>query len=363
MEAGRLLNAVGFNPEALKRLLDKLCKEAGVEVRYFTRVIDADVDRKSGRVKGVITSNVEGYRYIAASAFVDCTGDAILTELCGAKVRSAGKDTPDIMPPTLCALISDIDYARFKKNQQQAMVEKAIADDFFTQGDRHVPGLFRSGETTATMNAGHLFHMDALNCRSLSDGMVHGRLLAEEYAAFFRKYMSGCEKMQVMATGTLMGVRESRRVLGEYEMNYEDFKARRHFPDQVAIYCKAVDIHVYDLSPEQYQRYYAEFNKLDRLKKGENYGIPYGVLVPKGWANLWVGGRCVSTDIKVNGAIRDQPACSMLGQAAGTAAVQSIRTGQPAYDLDTEKLVVTLRQAGANLPQQTLDKRMTRTSI
>jgi len=75
------------------------------------------------------------------------------------------------------------------------------------------------------------------------------------------------------------------------------------------------------------------------LKKGESYGIPYGVLVPKGWANLWVGGRCVSTDLKVNGAIRDQPACSMIGQAAGTAAVQSIRTGQPAYDLDTRQLV------------------------
>ena len=68
----------------------------------------------------------------------------------------------------------------------------------------------------------------------------------------------------------------------------------------------------------------------------------------------------VSTDIKVNGAIRDQPGCSMLGQAAGTAAVQSIRTGQPACKLDTEQLVLTLRKAGANLPQANLSKTMTR---
>jgi ribulose 1,5-bisphosphate synthetase/thiazole synthase len=363
IENGRMLNAVGFNPEGLKILFDKLCKDAGVEVRYFTRVIDVDVDRGAGRVNGVVTSNIEGYRYIKAKAFIDCTGDAVLTTLTGAKVRAAGHDTPNIMPPTLCAMISDIDYNRMKKGQQQAMVEKAIAEDFFTQADRHVPGLFRSGDTTATMNAGHLFHMDALNCRSLSDGMVHGRQLAQEYAAFYRKYMAGCENMQVIATANLMGVRESRRILGEYEMNYADFKARRHFPDQIGIYCKAVDIHVYDLSPEEYKRYYEEFSTEDRLKKGESYGLPYGILVPKGWANLWVGGRAVSTDLKVNGAIRDQPACSMLGQAAGTAAVQSIRTGQPAYDLDTRQLVTTLRKAGAKLPQQTLSKEITRTSL
>ena len=120
------------------------------------------------------------------------------------------------------------------------------------------------------MNAGHLFKMDAVNCRSLSDGMEHGRLLVEEYAAFFRKYMEGCENMQVISTATLMGVRESRRVVGEYDMNYGDFSTRRHFSDQVCIYCKTIDIHVYDLSPKQYKRHYQEFNSKNRLKKGES---------------------------------------------------------------------------------------------
>jgi ribulose 1,5-bisphosphate synthetase/thiazole synthase len=363
IDSGRMLNAVCFNPEGLKIVLDKICHDAGVEVRYFTRVVDVDADPKSGRIHGVITNNIEGFRYIGAKAFIDGTGDAVLTQLCGAKVLAAGRDTPNIMPPTLCAVLADIDYDRFKKSQQQAMVERAIAEDFFTQDDRHVPGVFRTGSHTAIMNAGHLFHMDALNCRSLSDGMVHGRLLAQEYAAFYRKYMAGCEKMQVVATGSLMGVRESSRIVGEYEMDYADFKSRRHFPDQVCLYCKAIDIHVYDLGPDEYKRYYTEYNSADRLKKGESYGIPYGVLVPKGWSNLWVGGRCVSTDIKVNGAIRDQPACSMLGQAAGTAAVQSIRTGQPACDLDVRQLVLTLREAGAKLPQATLSKQLTRAHV
>jgi hypothetical protein len=265
-----MLDVVCFNPEGLKIVLDKLCHDAGVEVRYFTRLVDVDADPKTGRIHGIITSNIEGYRYIGAKAFVDGTGDAVLTALCGATVLAAGHDTPNIMPPTLCAVLADIDYERFKKSQQQAMVERAIAEDFFTQNDRHVPGVFRTGSDTAIMNAGHLFHTDALNCRSLSDGMAHGRLLAQEYAAFYRKYMTGCEKMQVVATGSLMGVRESRRVVGEYEMDYADFKARRHFPDQVCLYCKAIDIHVYDLSPEEYKRYYTEFSSPEEGRELRN---------------------------------------------------------------------------------------------
>lgn len=362
IEKGKYVGAVGFDPEGLKILLDRFCKEAGVEVRFFTRVIDVDADRQGRRVNGVISNSVEGHRFIRAKTFIDATGDAILAELCGAPARAAGRDTPNIMPPTLCATIADIDFDRFAKASQQGMVDKAIADKYFSQADHHVPGIMRSGKTTATMNAGHLFRTDALKTRSLSDGMVLGRKLVQEYAAFYRKYMPGCEEMKVMSTGGLLGVRESRRIVGEYELNYEDFKARRHFADQIAVYCKAIDIHVYDLSPQEYQRYHEEYTKIDKLKRGESYGIPYGVLVPKGWTNLWVAGRCVSSDIKVNGAIRDQPGCSMMGQAAGTAAVQSIHTGQAAHELDTAQLVETLRKAGANLPQRETSKTMTRTA-
>src|SRR5271170_3704779 len=178
---GDYVDPVGFNPEVLKVLFDRLCHDAGVEVRFFTRVVDADADPRAGRISGVVTNNIEGYRYIAARTFIDCTGDAVLANLCGVKVKAAGTDTPHIMPPTLCALVEDIDYTCFKPDRQQAMVEKAIDDNYFSQADRHVPGLFRSGANTATMNAAHLFNTNALVCRSLSDAMARGRVLDEEY--------------------------------------------------------------------------------------------------------------------------------------------------------------------------------------
>jgi hypothetical protein len=353
-----LHSGFGFNAEGLKLLLDELCQKAGVETRFFTRVID--VDATAPQVNGVVLSNIEGLRYIKARAFIDGTGDAMLTHACGAPVREAGRDTEHIMAPTLCSAQAGIDFSQFKKGQEQATVFQAIADGFFSQPDRHVPGIFQTGPTTAILNAGHLFGTDALNCRSLSAGMMWGRRLAEEYVRFYRKYFKGCEHMEFVASGALLGVRESRRIVGEYELNYDDFTCRRSFADQIAIYNKSVDIHVHDTSDEQWERYTTEFLKMDRTAPGEHYGIPYGILVPKGWKNLWATGRCNSSDIKMHGAIRDQPACFMMGEAAGTAAVQHLKTGQAACDLDTARLVETLRAAGGVLPQQTLSRTMTR---
>jgi len=203
--------------------------------------------------------------------------------------------------------------------------------------------------------------MNALKCKDLSDGVMLGRRIVQEYVAFYRKYVSGCGNLQLVTTGSLIGVRESRRIVGEYELNINDYLARRQFPDQIAVFNKAVDIHAYDCTEEAYQKYYKEYSKTGRLRPGECFGIPYSILVPKGWKNLWVAGRCNSSDVKVHGAIRVQPAASMMGQAAGTAAVQSIRTGRPGNDLDTQHLVETLRKAGAYLPQEQTSKTMTRT--
>ena len=347
-----------FRVEGYKLLLDELAAAARVEVRFFTRVVEADADGRT--LNGVVLQNVEGLRFVRAKTFVDATGDASLATLCGAPCREAGRDTPNIMPPTLCAQLAHIDWSRACKANQQALIEKALADKFFSTRDRHVPGLFQTGETAGMLNAGHVFHMNAVKCRSLSEGIARGRRLVQEYVAFYRKYVPGCEDAELLSTGSLMGVRESRRVVGEYELNYADYISQRPFPDQIAVYNSPVDIHVYDDSDAEYKRYHEEYTKVGRLKSGESFGLPYGILVPKGWKNLWVAGRCNSSDVRVHGAIRVQPACSMMGQAAGTAAAQSVATGQPACDLDTAALVETLRRAGAYLPQPTLSRTMTR---
>lgn len=351
-----------FPPERLKLLLDELALEAGVEIRYFTRVIDADADPKSGLVRGVIINNVEGYRYIEARTFVDATGDAILADLCQVQCREAGRDTPRIMPATLASLHSGIDWKAYdhEPDMNQEILQKAIDDGHFTQPDRHLPGLYWVSGLIGYLNGGHLFNLNALRVKDLTEGAMFGRKLAYEYVDFYRKYVPGCEKMELFTTATLIGVRESRRIVGEYELNINDYMARREFPDQIGVFNKFVDIHPYDTSDEEYERLMNEAFRDFRLNPGEYFGIPYGILVPKGWQNLWVAGRCASSDVQVHGSIRVQPAAAMMGQAAGTAAVQSIRTGKPARALDTEQLIETLRENEAYLPQQHLSKTMTR---
>jgi hypothetical protein len=342
--------------------------QAGVEVRFFTRVVEADVDGR--RINGVVVSNVEGLRYVPAKRFVDATGDAALAAIAGADCKVVLRDTDTVSPSTLCSLLAGMDwddpaYAgdgidKVKARVRSEWVPKGIEDGFFTQEDRFFPGMNRVGPKGATLNAGHVFNLNPLSIRSLSDGMVFGRKLAEEYAEFYRRYVPGCSQLELLTTAPVMGVRDSRRIVGEFELTIEDFTAKRKFPDQVAVYNRPTDVHPTNTTKAEYERFMKDFHGKDNLGRGESVGIPYSILVPRGWDNLWVAGRCHSSDTKVHGSIRAQSAAYMMGQAVGTAAAQSIRTGQPANDLDTRELVTTLRENGAFLPQEELAREMTR---
>ena len=359
---------VPFNPEHLKRILDDFTAQAGVEVRFFSRVVEADLG--DGRINGVVVSNVEGLRHVPAKAFVDATGDAALASLAGAECKVVLHDTETVAPSTLCSLLAGMNWSdpayegagmdAVKGRVRSEYVPKAIEDGFFTQEDRFFPGMNRVGSHGATLNAGHVFNLNPLSVRSLSDGMVFGRKLALEYTQFYRKYVPGCEQLELLTTAPVMGVRDSRRIVGEFELGIDDFLARRQFPDQVAVYNRPTDVHPSDTSRKEYERFLKDFHGKDNLGRGECVGIPYSILVPRGSQNLWVAGRCHSSETKVHGSIRAQSAAYMMGQAVGTAAAQSIATGQPADDLDTRALVETLRQAGAYLPQKELAREMTR---
>lgn len=342
---------IPFKQEGLKLVLDELAADAGVEVDFFTHVTGVDADAAAGVVKGVIVWNTEGYRYLRAKALVDCTGDAVLADLAGARCIEAGRDTPHAMPGSMLALLAGVDFTRHRQEDVQALLEQAIRDGRFTQPDRHFPGVTPVGDTVGYLNGGHLYGVSPLDGKSMSEGARRGRRLVQEYLAFCCQYLPGFAQAELVATSPSLGIRESRRIVGEYELTEADFMARRQFPDQIGVYNRPLDVHAYDASPEQHARLVRDFVTVGRLQPGECFGLPYGVLVPRGWKNLWAAGRCLSCDNRVLGAVRGMPAVSMLGQAAGTAAVQSIRTGQPACGLDTAELVRTLKQQGVHLPQ------------
>jgi len=352
-----------FSPEGLKLILDEKATEAGVETRFFTKVVDADADAETGEVKGIIINNIEGFSYIKAKAFIDATGDAILSGLCGAEYLEAGRDTEKIMPSSLTSLYANVHWEREGLNTQTPEFVKIIEKEYelgnMEQCDRLLVGISQIGNTTGYLNGGHIFNMNSAKIKDLSEGMMTGRRIARDYERILKKYVPNCSDIELTSTASLMGVRESRRVIGEYELTFDDLITRRQFPDQIGVFNKFVDIHPYDCSREEYDRFIKEKNTAI-LNPGECFGIPYGILVPKGWKNLWVAGRCSSSDVKVQGAIRVMPAAAMMGQAVGTAAVQSVKTGQNAIELNTKTLVETLKTNGAFLPQTELCENMTK---
>ncbi len=359
---------IPFDSEGLKRLLDEYCVNAGVEIRYFTRVIDADTD--GYKVNGTIISNIEGLRFIKAKTFIDATGDAVLAAACDVPCKIAGRDWPHA-PATVCATFSGInwDHPAYNTNRgtdavrekvKQEYLPQANADGHFTHPDHFIAGMKKIGAVTGNLNGGHIYELDGLNVRSLSDGMIYGRNLAVEYMEFYRKYVPGCERIELAATSPVMGVRDTRRIIGEFELTIEDYRSARQFPDQVAVYNRPADVHSTNASKEEYEAFMRKMHGDGKLPRGACVGIPYSILVPKDWENLWVAGRCHSSDTEVHGSIRAQSAAFMMGQAVANAALQSIATGQPACDLDTEELVLSLRAAGSYLPQPTLSKTMTR---
>ena len=331
-------------------------------------MIDADVDGRS--VNGAIISNIEGLKFIKAKTFIDCTGDAVLAAACGAECKVAGRDWP-FQPATVCSTFSGINWddPAYTTNRGTDAIREKVKEEYlpqanaaghFTHPDRFIAGMKKVGQVTGNLNAGHIYGLDGLNVKSLSEGMIEGRKVAVEYMEFYRKYVPGCDRIELAATSPVMGVRDTRRIVGEFELTTEHYSAARQFPDQVAVYNRPADVHSTNSSKEEYERFMKDMYGANKLPRGKSLGIPYSILVPKGWENLWIAGRCHSSDTKVHGSIRSQSAAFLMGQASATAAVQSMRTGQPACDLDTWDLVESLRAAGSYLPQTTLSRTMTR---
>lgn len=355
------LHPIKIRPEECKWFFDRMAKEAGLEVRYFTRAVDVVFGNDDRQVEGLILSDVGGLSHVRTKAVIDGTGDAAIAALAGAPFQQALHDTAHVMPSTLCFIMANIDESR--KGNITAYAEQARADGHFRNAEvRFVPS--KIGPGVYSFNAGHIFHFDACDPVQLSNAIMEGRDVVAEHVAYLRNYVPGYEGAVLAATAPLMGVRESRRIIGECVLTEEDYVSGRHFPDQIGIYNKEPDQHLY----EPTEAAIAEHRRMREarigwLPPGTSYGLPYGILVPQGgWKNLWVAGRSASTDVFVHSSSRVMPSCSMMGEAAGAAAVQSVRTGQPACELDTAMLVSQLRLQGAILPQTTLSSIMTRGS-
>lgn len=316
-------HSIGIRAEILKCVLDEMLLDAGVKLSFCTQLIDVQAEGRN--VTTVVCAAKSGVFGVRARTFVDCTGDGDLCAWAGAEYEK-GDDEGNMMPGTLCSLYCNIDFDKMQANptDKQAALKQAFAENIFTIPDQHLPGFWMIGGGVGGGNISHAFGLDSTDEASLTEHFVDSRRRLREYETFYKKFFHGFDKMQLVATGALMGVRESRRIVCETRLEASHFLDRASFADEIGRYCYPVDIHISKPDPEEYAKFMQEFTEDYNYDIGESYGIPYGCLIPRDLDNVLVAGRCVGSDRQMQGSIRVMPGCFITGQAAGVACVRAL---------------------------------------
>lgn len=333
--------------EVLKRVYDELMKEAEVNFTFDTRLIAVETQGENV-VHGILAAK-SGLFAVSAKIFIDCTGDGDLAAWAGAPYEK-GDENGNLMPGTLCSLWSDVNWSETdNKIPSNRYIDQACEDGVLTVRDYHLPGMWKVGETVGGGNIGHAFGVDSTDEVSLTNALIEQRKRLVEYEQYYRRYFKGFEKAEIVSTGAILGIRESRRIIGDYILNIDDFKSRGIFDDEIGRYCYPVDIHPSRPDPASYKKFEEEYSHTLRYGKGESYGIPYRCLVPKNLSNVLVAGRCISSDRYIQGSVRVMPGCYITGQAAGTAAAIAVENNTHTRGFDISLLRKKLKDMGAYL--------------
>ena len=311
-----------INAEVLKYLLDEKIKaEKNIKVLFNVKICEAEV--VDGKINALLGATSQGLKRIEGKQFIDATGDGLVAMLAGAQFQY-GDAQGNTQAPTLCCQYSNIDYDKEAQAGKEGISYysrwiELIKNNTAPLEEHHLACIKRTSLGTSVTNLGHVYGADTLDEAGLTECYFEGRRQAHIFEEFFRTKVPGYENAELVNTASLMGIRETRRIVGEYQLTAKDYFERANFDDEIGRCSYPVDRHaatkdanaqngaLIDLAASKYQ-------------KGESYGIPYRVLIPKGIKNLLVPGRALSADQVAQASVRIMPACFVTGQAAGIAA-------------------------------------------
>lgn len=353
------LDWVPVDPERLKAIYDRRVETAGARVLFLTQFIDVE-SPSDGVVPAAVLHNKSGLQRVRARVFVDCTGDADVAVAAGAAFEKGDPQTGELQPCTMCFVLAGIDQPRLQAflwaDDAKNLLLKEVIARAKAAGDLNIAeeaaNVAYQSDSTIGLNFSHVFDVDPTDAEQLSRAQAEGRRLVAHLTEFIRKYLPGCERAYLVSTGVQIGVRESRRITGDYVLTLDDYLSRRSFPDEIARNAYYIDIH---LSKKEWERSLGGSvdwaARIHEYGPGESHGVPYRCLVPRGLSNLLVAGRCISTDRPVQGSIRTMPNCLALGEAAGCAAATAARDhAGHVRAVPIQPLRNRLRHWGAYLP-------------
>ncbi|MEG0766904.1 MAG: FAD-dependent oxidoreductase, partial [Clostridia bacterium] len=342
---------VPIDSEVLKRVYDDLVMEAGVQVLFHT-VLSA-VETENGAVRTLLVTNKRGLTAYRAHVYVDATGDADLVAFAGAAFEVGGKDH-EVQPASHCFTMSNVDMYQYPldpvlhaENKQSPVYEMARSEKYPLIRDTHLCNSI-IGAGTVGFNAGHLWNVDSTDPFSVSAAMMEGRKIAASFEAALHEYAPAFRNAHLVNTAPLMGIRESRRIVGDYTLTLEDYLSRRTFSDEICRNSYYIDIHATLDQVSAKNAGTFDQDKADmRYQKGESHGIPYRCLTPHDLQNVLVAGRSISCDHAIQASVRVMPVCLAMGEAAGIAASMAAKAAGNVHTVDVPSLRNTLRGYGA----------------
>jgi len=336
---------ITYNPEFLKIAWERLALAAGVRISYHTMFVD--VLEENGRISGVVVANKAGLAAIPAAVVVDASGDADVCARAGVPFERAGDIEPGQTLTTTFRL-ANVDSVRARAFPRSAMVEKmkeAAASGRYElprrEGSIHITPIESVMATIMT----RLADVDATDPEQLSAAETAGRSQALEYERFLRDLIPGYENARIVAFCAQIGVRETRRVYGQYRLTRQDVLSAAKFPDVIGLCGAPIEDH-----------HAGHTTRWSYLPEGETVDIPYRALIPRTGEGLIVAGRCFSATHDAHASVRSMAQCMAMGQAAGLAAALSFVHHLSPGEINIHELQTELRAMGAVLETPGKDK-------
>lgn len=360
-----------FDPEGMKLALIDLVEEAGVRMLLHTTF--SDVQTAEGRVEHVVVESKSGRMAIKPKCVIDCSADADVAARAGVPFVKGRESDGAMQPVTLFYRIGGVDFDALRRwmkaNRDQlkdapgdaeidgqdalaflglnGLVKRAMAEGEFPASAAPRILLYQLPKPgQIAVNCTRLQNIDGTNADDLTRAEIATRRQAWQIHRFLGKHVGGFENSFILDTGVQVGVRETRRIVGDYTMQETDVLGSRAFEDGIACGTFAIDIH----PPEGEQQVFTGSGRAV-------YEIPYRCCLPQGLDNLLVAGRCISATHAAFGSIRVMATAMGVGQGVGTAAALAVAEGVTTRGVDIALLRRRLIEQGqyllgAELPRQ-----------
>lgn len=335
---------ITYDPERLKRIWDCLMKESGVQVYLHAVLVDVEPGGE-GTLGAAVFWSKQGFFKIRARRFIDATGDADLCHWADIPYEKAGEKDP-AQTLTTTFRMANVDLEEYEgAGGKRLLAEKMEAA--WESGEHPLPR--KAGSLHPMVQKGcistvavRIAELDATDLEQIGQAESMGREQAFIYQKFFQECVPGFSEASIIGLSHQIGVRETRRVYGEYRLTREDCLSATQFKEQVLLCGAPIEDHREARPGEDETRW-------EYISEGRSYGVPYGTLLPKGRDEIWVAGRCFSATHDAHASCRSMGQTMSMGQAAGLAAALTLDSDCGARDLSIPHLQEILREMGAVL--------------